>query len=655
MKVETPQILWNSEGDTGKNAPLYSISMQESGVTENGHVLATAGNTNIINLWKISFDNGSGGEQQQQQQQLFHKDRKLMNKIDYMTSLARHERPVNSVAFSPDGLHLATAGEAGNIIIWSVPVSKRGNGNGKHFWSTIDSGKDLTVKIVSTHCEGVCDLSWSADSKRFMVGSIDSHVLVWEDKQYAHNVASHESQQKESEWQSVFRSGEHTSFVQGVSYDPLGVYLASMGSDRTCRLFPRKIPPKSKKKVLRPSNSTTTTSSSSSRISSCEPPAEHQQMVSQLLTETKVEIGKTKRIKQRTTATDPETGAQTKQRLFVDESTCESFFRRLSWTTDGMYLVTPAALWHNDGGNDDGSGEGESSSSSPSFATYLFARHKFDEPCKVLPGLDKPSVVVRPNPVLFELPTTAATGSDKSKEHDGSEESKENESPTRKGNRNSNNKLPYRSVFAVMTLDSILVYDTHHSHPLSIVRGLHYTGLTDCCWSKDGHSLVVCSTDGYLSIINFGPNELGKVYQPPQPQEQQQQQQQTLPLPPVKRVPSPTASPLPPCRPGPTVLESRPTKKTRITPTLISTTTPNDDETKKTTSSPTSTTSAMMIAATTTRSPTTAHKRSAPPETEEVGDAVNKLSLGSRLQAAETGGEKPKKKKKRIQPMLIST
>lgn len=366
MKVETPQILWNSEGDTGKNAPLYSIAMQESGLTENGHVLVTAGNTNIINLWKVSFAFSS------EDKELFHKDRKLLNKIDYMTSLERHERPVNSVAFSPDGLHLATAGEAGNIILWSVPVSKRGNGNGKHFWSTIESEKDLSVKILSTHCEGVCDLSWSADSKRFLVGTIDSQVQVWEDKHYAHNASSHESQQKESEWSLVFRNGEHSSFVQGVSYDPLGVYLASMGSDRTCRLFPRKIPPKSKKKVLRPANSK----------QACEPPLEHQQMVSQLLTDTKLEMGKTKRIHRRTIATNPETGAPTKQKLFVDESTCESFFRRLSWTTDGAYLVTPAALWHRE----------KDEESSPSFATYLFSRHKFDEPCKVLPGLDKVSI-----------------------------------------------------------------------------------------------------------------------------------------------------------------------------------------------------------------------------------------------------------------------
>lgn len=284
-----------------------------------------------------------------------------------MLSLTRHELPVNTVAFSPDGLHLVTAGEAGNIVLWSVPVSMRGNGNGRHFWSTISKEADLSVRIISTHAEGVCDISWSQDSKRFVVGTIDSCVLIYEDKHFATNLCSPETHQKESEWQLVMRNGEHSSFVQGVAYDPLGVYVASMGSDRTVRVFPRKTPAKSKKKVLRPVNAPRTVS----------PPQSHQRMVSRLLTEAKMEIGKTKKIKQRTVRVEQD-GSQVKQTLYVDESTCESFFRRLSWTADGAYLVTPAALWHQAG--DD---------SNVSFSTYLFARHRFDEPCRVLSGLEK--------------------------------------------------------------------------------------------------------------------------------------------------------------------------------------------------------------------------------------------------------------------------
>ena len=386
MKVETPQILWNSEGEKGLNAPLYSIDMLESGMAHDsspnskkyGHVLATAGNTNIINLWRVSFDNSSSNNSSSDSaatsNTMFQKQNKPYNKIDYMTSLARHELPVNTVGFSPDGLHLVTAGEAGNIVVWSVPITKRGNGNGRHFWSTVTKETDLSVRIVSTHCEGVCDISWSADSKRFCVGTIDACVLVLEDKHHATNQCSPDSLQKESEWNVVFRnSHDHTAFVQGVAYDPLGVYLASMGSDRTVRVFPRKTPPKSKRNVLRPTN--------------CKkgpvPPPEHQRFVEHLLTNTKLEIGKSKQLKHRRITVD-ETGAQVKQKLYCDESTCESFFRRLSWTTDGAFLVTPAALWHTEDPTNK-----DSTAAPPSFSTHLFARHRYDEPYMVLSGLEK--------------------------------------------------------------------------------------------------------------------------------------------------------------------------------------------------------------------------------------------------------------------------
>ena len=88
--------------------------------------------------------------------------------------------------------------------------------------------------------------------------------------------------------------------------------------------------------------------------------------------------------------------------MFADELTLGSFFRRLSFTTDGAFLVVPAALWH--GRKDLASSESDASQpGSPtsvvsndvgklaesSFATYLFARHHFEQPYKVLTGLEK--------------------------------------------------------------------------------------------------------------------------------------------------------------------------------------------------------------------------------------------------------------------------
>lgn len=379
MKIETPQILWHNGGDSdkiskGKNAPLYSVSMLESGIcddslTKYGHVLATAGNTSEINLWRLSFRSSES-------KRILHQEPNT--KIEHMLSLTRHERPVNVTAFSPNGLHLATAGDGGSILIWSVPPSKRGNHNGRHFWSTLTKEGDLTFRIVSSPCEGICDLSWSPDSKRFLVGSIDHCVQVYEDVNYDANQASPDKPQLESQWKPVFRNAsDHTHFVQGVAYDPLGVYVASMGSDRTVRVYARKPPPKAKTKVLRPKDAN----------DGPLPPPEHQAMVERLLMDSKLELGKGKVLKYRETPPTDASAPPKKQYLFADESTVESFFRRLSWTTDGAFLVTPAALWHRDSPNDYDKENVESSS--PCFATYLFARHRFDEPYKVLPGLEK--------------------------------------------------------------------------------------------------------------------------------------------------------------------------------------------------------------------------------------------------------------------------
>ena len=101
----------------------------------------------------------------------------------------------------------------------------------------------------------------------------------------------------------------------------------------------------------------------------------------------------------------------------------------------------------------------------------------------------QPSVVVKPCPVLFKLPTTT----------DGAMKS----------------NLPYRSVFAVLTLDSVILYDTYHLAPLAVARGLHYANLTDCAWTCDGRTLIITSRDGYISFLTFDKGELGEVYIPP--------------------------------------------------------------------------------------------------------------------------------------------
>jgi chromatin assembly factor 1 subunit B len=354
MKAETPQILWHNgkDNEQNKNAPIYSISVLESGLAEDGVVqssefglvLATAGNTEV-NLWKLRLQSSD--------------DPALYSKLDrstpyrmvnsqLLTTLSRHDATVNCIAFSPNGLHLATASDSGTVIIYSIPPSKRGNGNGRHFWSTLgdstieNSSSQLSMKIISGH-DGIYDLDWSPDSKRFMVGTLDHSIAIYEDENYNANLC--QPLHKDSQWKCIYRnSRDHSHYVQGVAMDPLNYYAASMSCDRTVRVFGRK---SVKTKSMR-----TTVA----------------------LTQNRLELGKGKLIKYRTLeSTEPPDSDAPKQRqaLFAEEAASESFFRRLSWTTDGSYLVTPAVLWGDD------------------MATCLFRRHAFDQPARVLLGHDK--------------------------------------------------------------------------------------------------------------------------------------------------------------------------------------------------------------------------------------------------------------------------
>jgi WD40 repeat protein len=429
-------------------AALNSITMCESGIVDNNvkepaHVLATAGTTNVINLWKVAlidhakvstvgsniFQKPSLSSANNVKEMSSTAGSEIANitasvspslgcvstKIEFLCSLSRHDGPVNSIQFSPDGLHLATGGENG-LIIWSVPVLRRANGNGRHHWSTVTSESELLVKIVSFRSGSICDISWSTDSKRILIGTIDHTIVCCEDDSYDVNhcittsadnnspltsvptsttmrIAS-QKMQIASEWKIIYeKDDEHNHYIQGVSYDPLGVYFASMSADRTVRILQRK--PRVSKKTLRsfqPPHARAASRPSSNNsvdiVNSEDLPEDNQRAASriavqELLTNSKLDMGtmKAKQIKYRKTL-GPDGSIVSKQNLYIDETTLESSVRRLSWTNDGAFLITPAALWHEDAID---------RKSNVQFATLVFARHRFEEPYRVLPGLEKVS------------------------------------------------------------------------------------------------------------------------------------------------------------------------------------------------------------------------------------------------------------------------
>lgn len=63
--------------------------------------------------------------------------------------------------------------------------------------------------------------------------------------------------------------------------------------------------------------------------------------------------------------------------------------------------------------------------------------------------------------------------------------------------------LPYRMLFAVVTMDTVAIYDTQQTAPVCLLTNLHYDEFTDTTWSPDGQCLILSARDGYCTLIIF--------------------------------------------------------------------------------------------------------------------------------------------------------
>ncbi len=113
--------------------------------------------------------------------------------------LSGHKGNVLCVAWSPDGVHIVSAGKDKGLIIWNSETGAQAR--------TISSGHEDSVKC----------LTWSPDARQIVSGSSDTTLKVWEAKSGA----------------VVFTLCEHTDSVNSVRWSLDGRWIASASSDKT--------------------------------------------------------------------------------------------------------------------------------------------------------------------------------------------------------------------------------------------------------------------------------------------------------------------------------------------------------------------------------------------------------------------------------------
>ncbi|KAL7643421.1 UNVERIFIED_CONTAM: hypothetical protein RMT77_005403 [Armadillidium vulgare] len=309
MKCTIPEISWHNRD------PVLSVDIQYSRTNKNFYRLASGGTDAHVLIWQLTILENGGVS------------------VESLSDLTRHTRAVNAVRFSPNGQILASSDDDAAIILWKksedsndIFIDENEKENKEH-WTIL--------KMLRNHIEDVYDLCWSSCSNYLISGSVDNSAILWD----VHKVTGSYLSYSIGKSKAILK--DHKGFVQGVSWDPKGQYVATLSSDRFLRVFnigndKVKLTHRVHKSVLNSSEDPVKTT-----------------------------------------------------RLFYDD-TLKSFCRRLSFSPDGELLVTPSAIL-------------EESEGKFTNVSHIFTRTSFSRPVLCLPTQDKYTIAVRFCPILFAL------------------------------------------------------------------------------------------------------------------------------------------------------------------------------------------------------------------------------------------------------------
>ncbi|KAF2072158.1 hypothetical protein CYY_006534 [Polysphondylium violaceum] len=333
--------------------------------------------------------------------------------------------PIFSIDVHPDGTRLATGGGDNKIKIWSIaPISL----------AEVESDQNTPklLKSIDSHYSPVNSVKWSRDGKYLASGSDDKLCMIW-------GLSSSTllgAKDSVENWICVSTLRGHQNDISEISWSPDNKFIATCSFDKTIIIWET-----TKFQMVHKLEEHTgfikgLTWDPLSRYLASQ--SEDQSLIIWRTSDWQVEAK----------ITEP------------FQHTGSSFFRRLSWSPDGLFICASHGI------------------NSSTHTGVIIQRSNWTRGLDLV-GHRKAVVVSRYSPIIY----------------------KSIKSPDDK--------------FCVILLGgqdmTVSLWSSMSARSLLIAKNMFEQGVQDISWCPDGYSFVACSTDGSIAYISLDPEEIGGV------------------------------------------------------------------------------------------------------------------------------------------------